>query len=112
MAILVGSAVTLSTAANTKTADLITGRNQYVQKGKIVLLAKGSAAGMNVTVNIGGVAIVDDLPIPFFGATGTLDSVANVVVDQTVSGGRVEMFLRNTSGGALTTDYSLLFTPM
>lgn len=112
MAILVGSAVTLSTAANTKTADLITGRNQYVAKGRLVVLAKGSAAGMNMTVNVGGVAISDDLPIPFFGATGTLDSVSNVVVDQVVAGGRVELFLRNTSGGALTTDYSVLFTPM
>lgn len=112
MAILVSSDVTLSTAANTKTADLITGRNQYVQKGRLVLLAKGSAAGMNCTLNIGGVAIADDQKIPYFGATGTLDSVSNVVVDQVVAGGRVEFFLRNTTGGALTTDYSILFTPM
>jgi hypothetical protein len=29
-----------------------------------------------------------------------------------VAGGRVEFFLRNTSGGALTTDYQIKFTPM
>lgn len=112
MAILVGSAVTLSTAANTKTADLITGRNQYVGKGRLVLVARGSAAGMNVTINVGGVALCDDLPIPFFGATGGLDVLSHIVVDQVVNGGRVELFLRNTSGGALTTDYQVLFTPM
>ena len=112
MAILVASDVTLSTAANAKTADLITGRNQYIGKGRIVLLAKGSAAGMNCTLNVGGVAIVDDQKIPYFGTTGTLDSVANVVVDQVVAGGRIEFFLRNTTGGALTTDYLVYFTPM
>lgn len=112
MAILVASAVTLSTAANSKTADLITGRNQYVGKGRLMVIAKGSAAGMNLTTNVGGVALADDLAIPFFGATGSLDVTANIVVDQVVAGGRVEFFLRNTSGGALTTDYQILFTPM
>jgi hypothetical protein len=67
---------------------------------------------MSITLNVGGVSLCDDLPIPFFGATGTLDSASNVVIDQIVAGGRVEMFLRNSTGGALTTDYQLLFTPL
>lgn len=112
MAIPVANDVTYSVAANTKSSDLVEGRNQYVGKGKIHLFAKGSAAGMNVTVNVGGVSLVDDQPIPFFGATGSLSSKDNVVIDQVVAGGRVEMFLRNTSGGALTTDFQLMFTPM
>lgn len=112
MAILVASGVTISTAANTKSADLVTGRNQYVGKGRIQLIARGSAAGMNSTLNVGGIAISDDLPIPFFGATGALSVKDHMVIDQVVSGGRVEFFLRNTSGGALTTDYQILFTPM
>lgn len=111
MAILVGSNVTLSTAANTKTADLITGRNQYVGKGRIQLVARGSVAGMNATLNVGGVALADDLPIPFFGATGGLSTKDHIVIDQMVSGGRVELFLRNTSGGAVTTDWAVYFTP-
>jgi hypothetical protein len=112
MAILVGSAVTLSTGANTKTADLISGRNQYIGKGRLQLVARGSAAGMNATLNVGGVALADDQSIPYFGATGALSVNDHVVIDQVVAGGRVELFLRNTSGGALTTDYAVYFTPM
>ena len=112
MAIVVGSNNSLSTAANTKTADQITGRNQYVGKGRLQLFAKGSATGMNITLNCGGVALMDDNAIPFFGAAGSLDVNAHGIVDQVVAGGRVELFLRNTTGGALTTDYLVLFTPM
>lgn len=112
MAIIVASGVTTSTAANTKSADLVTGRNQYVGKGTITLVARGSAAGMNCTLNVGGVALIDDLPIASFGATGGLSSIDHEVLSQVVAGGRVEFFLRNTTGGALTTDYLIKFTPM
>lgn len=112
MAELVASGTTISTAANTKSADLISGRKQYILKGKIVLCARGSATGMNITLNVGGVALADDLPIPFFGATGGLDVRSHIVVEQMVAGGRVEMFLRNTTGGALTTDYAVYYTAM
>ncbi len=36
----------------------------------------------------------------------------HIILDQVVAGGRVEAFLRNDSGGALTTDALILFTPM
>lgn len=112
MAIVLSSAVTLSTAAYTKTANLVIGRNQFVQKGRLILVARGSAAGMNTSVNVGGVALIDDAAIPFFGTTGALSNNDHVVVDQVVAGGTVELYLRNTTAGALTTDYTLLFTPM
>jgi len=112
MAILVASGVTTSTAANTKSADLISGRNQYIGKGRLQLVARGSAVGMNATLNVGGVALMDDNAIPFFGATGALSNQDHIVIDQVVAGGRVELFLRNTTGGALTTDYAVYFTPM
>lgn len=112
MAELVASGTTISTAANTKSADLVTGRKQYIGKGKIVLVARGSATGMNATLNVGGVALSDDLPIPFFGTTGALSARDHVVIEQMVAGGRVEFFLRNTTGGALTTDYAIYFTAM
>ena len=111
MAITIASNVTLSTAANTKTADLITGQYQFVQKGKVTLVARGSAAGMNAQLSVGGISLHNDLPIPYFGATGALSVNDHVVVSQMVGGGRVEFFLRNTSGGALTTDYTILFEP-
>lgn len=113
MAIVVASGAAVSTAANTKSADQVSGRNQYVGKGRIQLIAKGSAVGMNLTLNVGGVALVDDNPCPYFtGGAGTMSVNDNVVCDQVVSGGRVELFLRNTTGGALTTDYVIYFTPM
>jgi len=112
MSIIVASGVTVSTAANTKSADLVTGRNQYVGKGTITLIAKGSAAGMNATLNVGGVALIDDLPLATFGATGSMSALDSEVLSQVVAGGRVEFFIRNTTGGALTTDYQIKFTPM
>jgi hypothetical protein len=112
MAIVVGSNTALSTAANTKTADLVSGRHQYVGKGKIQLIAKCSAVGMNVTLNVGGIALVDDNVIPFTGTAGSISVKDNVLVEQNVGGGRVEMYLRNSTGGAITTDYVIYFTPM
>jgi hypothetical protein len=50
--------------------------------------------------------------IPFAGTAGALSTNDHIILDQVVSGGRVEFFLRNNSAGALTTDYIILFTPM
>ena len=112
MAELIASGMTISTAANTKSADQISGRKQYIGKGKIVLIARGSAAGMNLTLNVGGIALADDNPVPYFGTTGGLSVRDHVVIEQMVAGGRVELFLRNTTAGALTTDYAVYFTQM
>ncbi len=112
MAILVASGMTVSTAAYTKTADLVTGRNQFVGKGRLQVCARGSAIGMNVTINAGGVALADDTALPFIGTTGALSVKDHIIVDQVIAGGRIECFLRNTTVGALTTDYAIYFTPM
>jgi len=112
MAILIGSDMTLSTGAYTKTANLITGRNQFLQKGRLQVVARGSAIGMNLSVSIGGVPLSDDQPLPFIGTTGALSVKDHIVVDQVIAGGTAEMYLRNTTVGALTTDYAVYFTPM
>lgn len=115
MAITVAAANTVSLTAGLKTADQVTGRNQYVGKGKIQLIARSSAAaatGIKCTLNVGGVALMDDNYIPYAGATGGLSVRDNMVIDQVVAGGRVELFFRNDSAGTLTVDYLLLFTPM
>ena len=111
MAVVVASGTTISTAANTKTADLVTGQYQFVGKGKITLVARGSVTGMNATVSVGGIAIIDDLPVPYFGATGALSSNDHVVCSQVMGGGRIQFFPINTTGGAVTTDYVLYFDP-
>lgn len=108
----IATAVTFSTAANAKSVNQIANRNQFLGKGRLQIFALGSAIGMNLTVNVGGVSVVDDLPIVPFGTTGTLDINRHIIVDQVVAGGVAELFLRNTTGGALTTDYIVLFTPM
>jgi hypothetical protein len=112
MAILVASGQAVSTAAYTKSADVITGRNQYVGKGRIQLVARGSAIGMNITLNVNGIALSDDQAVPFIGTTGAMSVKDHVVIDQVITGGRIEMFLRNTTVGALTMDYAVYFTPM
>ena len=112
MAIVVASGSAVSVAANTKSADQVTGRNQYVGKGRIQLIAKTSATGMLYTLNVGGISLIDDQIVPYTGTAGTISVNDNVVLDQVVNGGRVELFLRNTTGGALTNDYLIYFTPM
>jgi len=112
MAVVVASGSAVSTAANTKSSDQVSGQYQYVGRGKFTLVALGSATGMNITCKVGGVALVDDAAVPFTGTAGTIDTSAHVMANQVLNGGRVELFLRNTTGGALTTDYILLFEPL
>jgi hypothetical protein len=102
----------LSTGAYTKSANLITGRNQFLQKGRIQVFARGSAIGMNLILNVGGVALIDDLPVTFIGTTGALSTQDHAIVDQVVAGGVAEFYSRNTTVGALTTDVQIIYTPM
>jgi len=111
MAIVIASGTAVSTAANTKSSDQVSGTYQFVGKGKITLVAKGSATGMNVQCLVGGIAMVNDQAIPYTGTAGTISVNDNVMATQLMSGGRVELYLRNTTAGALTTDYLLLFDP-
>jgi len=67
---------------------------------------------MNATLNVGGVALCDDLALPFIGTTGALSIKDHVVLDQVIGGGVAEFFLRNVTAGALTTDYAVYFEPM
>lgn len=111
MAIVIASGTAVSTAANTKSADQVSGTYQFIGRGKVTLIAKGSATGMNVQCLVGGVALVNDQAIPYTGTAGTISVNDNIMVSQVMGGGRVELYLRNTTGGALTTDYLLMFEP-
>jgi len=112
MAIVIGSNITLSTGAYTKTANLITGRNQFLHKGRLQVVMLGSAIGQNLSVSIGGVPLCDDQACPYTGTTGTLIAKDHIMVDQVIAGGTAEMYIRNTTVGALTSDYIVYFTPM
>jgi len=111
MAVIVGTGSATSVAANTTTASLISGDYEFVQKGKITLIAKNSATGSNVTLSVGGITLVNDQAIPYTGTAGTLDQVANLMVSQNIQGGRVSFKIRNTTGGTLTTDWIIYFDP-
>lgn len=112
MAVLVTSTTALSVSANAKSSDQVSGQYQYSGRGKYTLVCKGSATGLNVTCAVGGIALVNDLPIPFTGTAGTISLTDNVLVSQLMNGGRVELTFRNTTGGALTVDSQLLYDPM
>ncbi len=111
MAVTIVSETTNSVTANVKTADEVSGQYENVGPGKIILAALSSATGMNVTLSVGGITIINDQPIPWFGTTGTMSLSDNVVTAQDLAGGKVEMFFRNTTGGTLTVDYQLMFEP-
>ena len=112
MAIPILTGITVSTGAYAKSANLITGSHQFLQKGRLVVVALGSAIGMNMTVSVGGVPLMDDRALPNFGTTGTMKVADHTVIDQVIAGGTAEMYIRNTTAGALTTDYLVFFTPM
>ena len=76
------------------------------------MIARGSATGMNITCAVGGINLVNDNPTPYTGTAGALDSTAHVMTSQVLNGGRVELFLRNTTAGTLTTDFILFFEPL
>lgn len=111
MAIVIASGTAVSTAANTKSADQVTGTYQFIGKGKITLVARGSATGMNVDLKVGGISMISDQAVPYTGTAGAISVNDHIMASQVMAGGRVELFLRNTTGGALTIDYLLLFEP-
>lgn len=114
MAIVVASSTTLSLTTGAKSAEQVSGDNQYVGKGSILLACKASAAaatGIRASLTVGGVSLINDQLVSFAGTTGTLSIRDNEMVQQMVAGGRVSLTFRNDSAGTLTVDYILQFTP-
>lgn len=111
MAVTIVSKTTFSVLANVKSVDQVSGQYENIGKGKLILAILASATGLNVTLSVGGITLVNDQPIPWFGTTGTMSLSDNVMTSQEVGGGKVEMFLRNTTGGTLTADFQLMFEP-
>jgi len=109
--VYISSKTALSVGANTKSADQITGQYQFIGKGNLNFYGLASAAGLKATLKVNGVSIIDDEDLIMFGTSGTLKKIDNEVVSQIVAGGRVELFFRNTTSGALTVDYILEYTP-
>ena len=111
MAVTIVSKTTFSVAANTKSVDQVSGQYENVGKGKIILAGLSSVTGLNCSLSIGGITVINDQPIPWFGTTGSLSLSDNVISSQQLNGGKVELFFRNTTAGAITVDFQLMFEP-
>lgn len=109
--VYVGSGTAFSVGANAKSADQITGQYQFITKGSLNLYVLASATGLKCSLKVNGVSIVDDDDLVMFGTSGSLNKLQNEVAAQIIAGGRVELFFRNTTGGALTADWILEWTP-
>lgn len=111
MAVVIASGTATSVLTGVRTSDQVSGTYQFIGKGKVTLAARGSATGMNATLLVGGVALVQDSALPYTGTAGALSINDHIMCSQDMNGGKVEFYLRNTSGGTLTTDWLLLFEP-
>lgn len=109
MAIVIASATALSTTTGAVSAEQVSGTYQFVGKGRVTLVCRGSATGMNATLLVGGIALVNDQPIPFTGTAGAISVADHTMCSSVMPGGKVELKFRNTTGGTLTTDYILYF---
>jgi hypothetical protein len=111
---VIASATTLAIGANSKSADQISGTYQFLPNDSIVYLyARGSATGVNIQFFADGVALCNDLPVSYFGATGALSQKDHEVASFPLSAGsRIELYYRNTTAGALTVDYQVVAEPL
>jgi hypothetical protein len=109
MGVVVAAGTAVSTAANTKSADQVTGTYQFAPfDGDLFVAARGSATGMNLQLVVNGQALIQDLAVPFTGTAGAISAVDHEVASFPIpAGARIEYYLRNTTAGALTTDYIL-----
>lgn len=114
MGVIIASGTAVSTAANTKSSDQITGTYQFLPFDALVrVIARGSATGMNVQLYGNGTALMNDLAIPFTGTAGAISQNDHEIASFPLeAGSRVELYLRNTTAGALTTDYLVIAEPL
>lgn len=103
--VVVVSKLAFSVAAGATSIDQITGTYQFVPKGVIKVYALGSATGMTMSLLNNGLSLINQQAIPFFGTTGTLKKFDNMVLEQAVNPGRMELYFQNPTGGALTVDF-------
>jgi len=106
MAIVV-SKTALSLTTGTTSADQVSGTYQFPSKGIVNLYALSSATGMNFTLLCNGAVIASNQAVPWFGTSGTMKKADNLVLQQAINGGRLELYFINPTGGTLTVDFML-----
>jgi len=103
--VVVVAKMALSLTTGTTSADQVSGTYQFVPKGILKVYALGSATGLTMSVLNNGMALMNAQAIPFFGTTGTLKKLDNLVFEQAVNAGRLECYFQNPTGGTLTVDF-------
>lgn len=113
MGVTIASGTGTSIAANTKSSDQISGTYQFTPgDGEISVYSRSSATGLNIQLFVDGVAVMNDVAVPFFGTSGALSKLDHEVASISVGpGSRVEFYLRNTTAGAITVDFQVEFEP-
>lgn len=114
MGVVIASGTATSVAANSKSADQVSGTYQFLPfDAEVFIIARGSATGMNVQLFADGQALMNDQAIPYTGTAGAISiNDHNIASFPLAQGSRVEFYLRNTTSGALTTDYLILAEPL
>lgn len=80
---------------------------------EVTIIARGSATGMNVLLFANGQALMNDQAIPYTGTAGAISEMDHEIASFPIpAGSRVEFYLRNTTAGALTTDYLVKAEPL
>jgi hypothetical protein len=101
---MTGQAV--SVAANAVSTNQVAGQlYEFLDRpAKLMLAAVGSALGLNVTLLIGGVAVINDQPIS---GANRFPILPDDIVTAERGVGRLILTFRNTTGGALTVSWTL-----
>ena len=88
---------------------------QYVPKGGIIsILHRATAVGLVATIVSGSDQLMQEAPVPAGGVAGQTPSEFNVkpVTDPVSRGDRISIRYRNPTGGAITVDGIIDYTPV
>lgn len=106
---------TQSIAAGGTFDPLDTWNYQYAPApGVISLLHRATATGLLATVTSGSDQLMQEAPVPSGGTAGQTPSELNVkaITDPVAQGDRLSIRYRNPTGGAITVDGVIDFTPV
>lgn len=114
MGAIIATGTAVSLVLNSKSADQISGTYQFLPYDAMVYIyARCSATGINILAFLNGQAVVNDLPLPWTGTAGAITRKDHEVASfPAEEGSRMELYLRNTTGGTLTTDYLVEAEPL
>lgn len=95
----------LSVAANSTSTNRVAGlTHEFLDRpASIVLAAAAAAVGLNCTLLVAGVALVDDQSVSQANRFPILPD--DVLASENVAGGRIILRFRNTTGAAIITNW-------